>query len=476
MGVLSRIGDAFRSLVVGETGPPPESPLVDPQGRVPAVPMNWGFQYWTPGGGHNPPAPQSQLDYYRLAGDLSTNSIVAIALGWYRDNLPQGRICVGRQEGDEFTPDDSHPLHTFLSTRPNPFQSWRHVWGGTSDSYKVDGNAYWIKARDEHGLVQEVYWVPNDWIRVQVDSRGAVFRYIYTPGRTSIQAPQGVGIPYDPADVIHFRDGMDPRNPIMGISRLKRIIRNVAGYNAGETYTAAILRNSGMTPVALVPRDQLGAIPEGSPDEATMRAERRRVEQGSTGENAGRSIALSLPVDVIKLGESPETMMLDRILDRPEAVICAALGGDALVFGLPASDASRTYSNIAEADKKTWQNGVLPMQGTFADTVTDGLGPEFDLPPDYRCYWDNSKVEALNENADARATRAQVLFTSSLYPRNQALRSCGFEPVENEEDGELYYGDQASVSREATEEAMESQQEAMGPEEAEPEEEDEVQT
>jgi DNA topoisomerase IB len=175
---------------------------------------------------------------------------------------------------------------------------------------------------------------------------------------------------------------------------------------------------------------------------------------------------------VIKLGESPETMMLDRILDRPEAVICAALGGDALVFGLPASDASRTYSNIAEADKKTWQNGVIPMQGAFAETVTDELGPEFDLPPDYRCYWDNSKVEALNENADARATRAQVLFTSSLYPRNQALRSCGFEPVENEEDGELYYGDQASVSREATEEAMESQQEAMGPEEAEPEEEE----
>jgi hypothetical protein len=44
--------------------------------------------------------------------------------------------------------------------------------------------------------------------------------------------------------------------------------------------------------------------------------------------------------------------------------------------------------------------------------------------------------------------------------------------VENEEDGELYYGDQASVSREATEEAMESQQAAMGPEEAEPEEEE----
>ena len=433
MGILTRVASAAQGLWEGLTGEA-QSPRVDPRGRTPAVPMNWGFQYWQPGVGLTPAAPQSKLDYYRLAGDLSTNSVVAVCLAWIRDNLPQGRLCVGTEVDGEFEPDEANLLYRLFSTAPNPFQSWRQVWGATSDAWKVDGNAYWIKARDNDGLVQELYWVPNDWIRVQVDSMGAVVRYIYTPGRTAIQAPQSVGIPYDPADVVHFRDGMDPRNPVMGISRLKRVIRNVAGYNAGETYTAAILRNSGVSGIALVPKEVTGAIMEDTPDEASMSAMRRRLEYGTTGEDAGRPISLNLPVDIAKLGESPESMMLDRIMDRPEAVICAALGVNALVTGLPASDASRTYSNIEEANKLAWENGILPMQQIFAGAIKDALGPEFDLPPEYTVRWDNSKVEALNENADSRAARAQVLFTSTLYPRNKALQSCGFDPVDDEGD------------------------------------------
>ena len=99
-------------------------------------------------------------------------------------------------------------------------------------------------------------------------------------------------------------------------------------------------------------------------------------------------------------------------------------------------------------------------------------------------HWDNSKVEALNENADLRAARAQILFTSTLYPRNKALQACGFDPVDDDDemgemeggptetppggpggkrikDGDLYYGDQTSVSREAAVESAAAQQEVM---------------
>lgn len=480
MSIIGRMQAAAQGLWDGLTGQA-QTPRVDPRGITPAVPMNWGFQYWQPGTGLQPVAPQSQLDYYRLAGDLSTNSIVAVGLAWIRDNLPQGRLCVGTEDDGEFEPDETNLLYRLFDTQPNPFQNWRQVWGATSDAWKVDGNAYWIKARDGDGLVQELYWVPNDWIRVQVDSLGAIARYIYTPGRTAIQAPQSVGIPYEPADVVHFRDGLDPRNPIVGLSRLKRVIRNIAGYNAGETYTAAILRNSGVSGIALVPKEAMGAIVEDSPDEAAMSSMRRRIKYQSTGESAGDVVALSLPVDIAKLGESPESMMLDRIMDRPEAVICAALGVNALVTGLPASDASRTYSNIEEANKLAWENGIIPMQQAFACTILASLGYEFDLPPEYQVRFDNSKVEALNENADLRAARAQILFQSTLYPRNKALQTCGFDPVDDEademgepedgqesgsagkriKDGDLYYGDQTSVSRDAAVESATAQQEVM---------------
>ena len=459
MSLTDRILWAFKGLKDGLTGEY-TSARVDPRGIRSAIPTAWGWQNWLSGTGYNPPSPQARLDYYRLAGDLSTNSVVAICLAWIRDNFPQGRLRVGSEVDGEFVPIEDHPLASLFRSRPNPVWTWRQLWGATSDAYKVDGNAYWIKARDDSGLVRELYWVPNDWIRIHTDDSGYIDSYIYTPGRTAMAASQSIGIKYDPVDVIHFRDGIDPRNPAVGISRLKRVIRNVAGYNAGETYTAAILRNSGISGVVLIPKESLGAIPEDSPDEAAMSAARRRIRAQSVGESAGDVVALSLPVDVGKMGESPESMMLDRIMDRPEAIICAAMGVNALVTGLPASDASRTYSNLGEANRMAWENSIIPMQQMIAETLQDGLSWEFDLPEGAIIRFDNSKVESLSENADARAARAESLFTSTLYPRGKALQSCGFDPLGTPDD-DLYYGDQTEVSRAAAVESVAAQQEVM---------------
>lgn len=408
----------------------------------PAVPYAWGLgQWWAPGGGSNLQPPGAALDYYRLAGDLARNAVVAVALKWYRDQFAQARLRVGTGAGCDFRADDDTPLARLLRTRPNPYASWRQTWGATADSFKVDGNAYWVKARDRHGLVRELYWIPNPWVRVEVDPLGAPARYIYTPGRTALQAPRSVGIPYDPADIVHFRDGLDPANPVMGLSTLKSVIRNIAGYNAGETYTAALLRNGGVSAWAITPKDSLGPIAPGTPDEAAILAAKRRVHQQATGENTGMPIAVDLPVDFTKIGESPESLKLDAILDRPEATILAALGLNALVCGLPSSAATRTYANLAEAHKQAWVNGVIPMQDALAEQARDALAPDFDLADDQELRWDRSAVEALNEQADARAQRAALLFSSTLYPRDQALAACGLDPVDDDH-GHLYHGDQ----------------------------------
>lgn len=378
------------------------SPAVKAKGG--RVPYGMHRATWLNGSGVAPWPGQAKLDYNRLVGRLDANAVVAVCLGWLSDQHAQSRPFAGYEKDGEIEADDKHPMTMWLRGRPNQLHTWRQIWSATISAYKIDGNAYHYIATD--GPMVELYWWPNDWVRVNTDENGYVKSYTYTPS----------GMPekeYPVESVIHYRDGIDPVNPVMGLSRLKRCIRSVAGLNAGDTYTAAILRNA-HAGVLLIPREQNGML---TVDEASLRVQTKGVRDYMTGENSGDVYGLTVPMDLEKVGMGPEEMALDRILDRPEATVCAALGVNSLVTGLPSSDASRTYSNLAEANKLAWENGLIPMQHVFAESLRDALGPVFDsvpLNPMFRVEWDRSRIEALGEQEKDRVDRAVALFTNQV--------------------------------------------------------------
>jgi hypothetical protein len=417
---------------------------------APAVPVgNWLGNTWSSGRGLTPPAPGAQLDYARLAGDLASNSVVSIGLGWLRDQVPQVKFRVGKEVDGEFEGDDDEPLQVLFNTRPNPYQTWRQVYGATSDAIKVDGNAYWIMARDGSGLVRELYWVPNSWMLVRTLG-GRIVDYQYTPGRTANANAAG-GYSYDPADVIHFKDGIDVLNPVMGLGRLKRQSRGIAGVNAGDSYTAAILRNSAPSFV-LVPREY---IMEGTPDERVLESERRKLEDDTRGENAGRVRATLVAADPIKIGLTPEEMALDRVLSRPECNILAAMGLNSLALGLASSDNTRTYANYGEAREAAWEDGILPMVALIAETKRDRLGPEFDLADDVVIKPDLSEVKAFKEDSESLMTRGVQAFSSGLAKRKQACSIAGIRPPEDDAE-DVYFGTPTPGETEAKVEASQT--------------------
>lgn len=171
------------------------------------------------GAGRQPWPAMAGRDFTRLAGPLADHSTVSIGLAWIRRNVLKGRIVVGREAGGEYAESVGHPLTQRLR-RPNPFDSWRATLGGTSDSLKVDGNAYWLKARSGWGEVGEIYWAPNHLVEpvpevdeVRARSLGPVRGYWVSclNGRRW----------YEPSEVVHFRDGIDPFRRWMGLSDLK---------------------------------------------------------------------------------------------------------------------------------------------------------------------------------------------------------------------------------------------------------------
>lgn len=422
--------------------------------RGSTVPLS-SIQQWVGGAGVWPHQPGAKLNYAREAGQLDLNAVVSICLGWYRDNLPQAIPNVGSEDEDgEFVAQPDHPLQVFLRDRPNPAHSWRQVIGATVGAFKVDGNAYWIKARDGYGLVRGVYWVPNHSIQVRTNADGYVESYLYSPGRL---AESGGGQrSYDPSEVIHFRDGIDPWNPVMGQSRLKANLRSIVGLNEAESYTASLMRNMGVPSVVLVPVGDNYNVPI---DEPTANRTIDEYQAKTGGENRGRPWMPSIPVKPERVSLSPQEMALDTILDRPETMVVASMNLNSLVLGLPSSSGTRTYSNLGEADRMAWTNGAVPMLSVLAEGIQDGLGPEFDLDDESFVRFDVSKVDALREEADARVNRAVALFQATLYPRGRALTTCGLDPLESPED-DLYYGEPTERQMEAERARMEAEAEA----------------
>ena len=113
----------------------------------------------------------------------------------------------------------------------------------------MDGNGYIYKVRDRLNRVCELWWIPH-------------FRILPTWPADGSEYIDGYRVWLDtavyhlpPEDVIHIRDGIDPRNERLGLSAVRANLREVCTVNNESGYTAALLKNSGVPGVAFVPDD-----------------------------------------------------------------------------------------------------------------------------------------------------------------------------------------------------------------------------
>jgi hypothetical protein len=431
---------------------PPASPLpVRVEAKaLPAAPANrpryapgigsQGFGGWTPGW-------SDRWDLRREVGEPGGVSVVSIILRWLKLQMPQGSWSVGRQSAkDKWTPNPKHPLAQIIA-RPNPWWSWSATMAGTVDWLIRKGEAYWLKARDRTGEVVEVYWTPNPQITPIRGSARPIDGYLYNPPGSTGSFTSGRF--YETWDVVHFRLQPDPNDPIGGASPLDAQMPNMAAMKAGETYTAAVMKNRGAGKLAS-PKEVVGGIMEQSPEEAEMIALTSKLQRDTTGASAGGVTWTSLPVDLIDTGMGPEQLLLDRILDRPEAYLCAALNLNSLALDLPSSASTRTYSNKGEAKREAWEQGVIPVQDSMAEAIGDqllhkidetgGRLPEWPDLADDKVWVDRKEIEALKEAATEKTGRATQVFSSNMATRDDARSMADLAPIGGSIGQQLYDG------------------------------------
>lgn len=369
------------------------------------------------------------LDRSRAVEFARQNSAAVASVKWITRNFSEAPIMVGRIDKQDVVKQVRSPLLRLLR-KPNSFYSGLTLLKGIASDYIYTGNAFVLKMRstepggfDGRGRVVSLWWVPSTMITpISNPDDDTIFidHYLYTVN--------GKDYKIQVEDIIHFRDGFNPDNPMLGMSGFASLIREVCSDTEANRWAYALLANQGVPGVVITP----GKDTEIKKEDAEQM--KNDFMQRTSGDNRGMPLVTSGPVEVKTLGFNPEQMNLTAVHHFDEERITAVIGVPAVVVGLGAGLASTSFSSYPEAREAAYESCMIPMQSDFADTLNLQLVPEFHNPDNYLTYFDVSQVRVLQPDINALHVRVRGDLLAGIITLNDALIAVGKEPIGPEGD------------------------------------------
>ncbi|HEV2862856.1 MAG TPA: phage portal protein [Pyrinomonadaceae bacterium] len=367
------------------------------------------------------------VNWHKLNGeDVNTsrvnafaNSIVAACLAWGTRNFRQAFITLLRETGPkQYEQVTKHPALDLLK-RPNDHYSAKTLWLGAYISYQLDGNAYIIKVKNARGfgVPVELYYAPH-WC----------MRPVYTPGSKKWidyyeYTFDGHYARFAPEDVIHIKNGVDPKNPRVGYAPLKAAMLEVFTDEEAARFSAALLKNMGVPGIIISSGDPNTQIEE---DQAKGLIE--KFKRRFTGKKRGEPFVATGALKVDTIGFTPEELNLEGVRRIPADRILGVMGIPGAVVGLGSGTDASTYNNLRNFQRQAFEQHLIPVWDDFADEFTEQLLRDFDDDPALFFDFDTSEVAALREDEDAAHTRAREAFEAGGITLNQYRSLIGQDP------------------------------------------------
>lgn len=367
--------------------------------------------------------PRTAYPYGRATGDGGLNSNVVMSpVNWVLRNFTEAELVTQRNTRGQWEPVPDHPL-TMKLEAPNDFYDGDTLWKATGLSWFLDGNAYWYKVRSNFGNVVELWYLPHflvepKWPQGEADTFISHYQY----------RPWYGGPPSDlkPRDVVHFRNGLDPRNTRKGLSAVKTILREVFTDDEAANFSASILRNMGVPGGVIAPKD--GSV---LPSDSDIQEMKEYMRTAFTGDRRGEWMVSGVPTMVEQFGFDPNQLMLGNLRDIAEERVCAAIGIPAAVVGFGAGlQQTKVGATMKELRRSSWVNCVIPTQNTLGKQVTRQLMPDFQSQSRrFRVRFDVSGVSAFAEEEKETAERAGLLYEKGVATREEARDMVGLPPT-----------------------------------------------
>jgi phage portal protein BeeE len=341
--------------------------------------------------------PGTGFDYAAAAGNAWENSAVWACLSFIGENFPEAPTVVREKAADGvWAPVDGHALPEFLDS--NPFYDAAALWAALAMDESASGNAFLYLARDGAGHYREPWYLPSWAMRPVTPDDPGDTRFLLGWEYASPAGPRFLR----PDQVVHFRFGIDPWAPQLGLGRLRPCLMEVATDQQASRWTAALMRNMAIPGMLIVPGDRELRIP----DDEAERMERKILARYS-GEGRGKPWFASRMVKSERLMLSPQELGIEQLRKVPEARVCAALRLTPMAVGLGVMDGG-AFSNWGEARKEArrgaYEDCLQPKAKRFDRALDRQLLPRLvgkEQATVQRCGRDWSEVAAMQEDRSA---------------------------------------------------------------------------
>lgn len=339
-----------------------------------------------------------RLNYAVQVGDPLSSPLVMAAGKWHIRNIHSAPLFVVQRNNEGVIQSKTldHPVLRLIR-RPNDFYNGKLMMKSVGVSWMLSGNAFLLKVRDGDGVVANLWYEPHYSIRPRWPGDS-----VFSPNQTPPVASVGRGSEFvsfyeiwrnhtwrrvEVDDVIHFKDGCDPRNPRMGINGVASLLAEIFTDQQRAHFSATVLSNLGMVPFVISPRESTMTISEKSAeklkDELVVNARSDR----------GKPIVAGRAIRVDELGVRPEEMALQEMAQIPEERVAAVIGPNAYVLGFIPERSN--FSNLVEARRDAYESYLIPVSDYMTDEMTSGLYEEFDGTPNTALEYDFFDVPAL---------------------------------------------------------------------------------
>lgn len=402
----------------------------------------------------------TNVDYRGETGELTTSSLVMAVVNFVGTMLAEAPPEVVRYDKTgKATVISDHRL-TLLLKNPNPYYDFATLVKALALSLLIGGNNYWLMERDPKNFFQviRIWWLPHflvtpRWDRTLPSDFISSYRYQI----------DGRRIDYLPEDVVHIRGTPNPHNPRVGMGIFDPVIEEIFGDKMAARFSAVLFKNLGIVQYVISPpKPAAGETGGGSTgfgfgkDEAKARAKALQIQdsfiRATTGDNAGKPVVNTIPLEIQKLSFSPQELDMKELRKVPESRVAGVSGVPASVLQyLVGLENGTSYASYEQAREQGYEQVIIPLQRMIAAAINKYLMPEFaDGDGRLEFRFDLSDVRVLQDDQDKLYTRLTQAVQAGWLQVADAREAAGF-PYTVEDRIYLRSGQIAEVP--ATEEA-----------------------
>jgi phage portal protein BeeE len=353
---------------------------------------------WSPGS-----YPDAAGDYWNpllATGSGSTgtwNSAVFACLKLLAQAFQEAPLRVYRAQADgteEWL--DEHPLMELLADA-HPSLSQRELDFWLIFCLHTAGNAYLRKIRNRAGQVVQLWPI--------------------SPATMTPETPE---------DVVHFRLGVDDADHRLGLSPLRRLLREVASDEEATRFLEDLLNNFAVNSLAVT-------VPPGpvlTEEQAKQIRDRLREDYGGGSRNRGHVAVVANGATLSQVGFSPQQLDLKQAHYHPETRICAVLGVPPTLANFASGLEHSIFNNVRQGQEHFYEQTVNPLWRQVAATYTKQLlRVDFDADRRIRLRFDTTEVRALQEDTNEVYARISVAVEKGWMTKDEARAEVGLDPL-----------------------------------------------